>query len=64
MTAYMTEFLVGSEFTVIDLSEIFTYSDGVNATMLGHNQKDEYIPQINLALHAKRGGGRADKHLP
>jgi transposase len=32
------------------LSEIFTHSDGVNAAMLGHNHKGEYIPQINLAL--------------
>jgi len=50
MTAYMKEFLVGSEFAAIDLSEIFTYSEGVNAAMLGHNHKNEYIPQINLAL--------------
>jgi transposase len=50
MTAYMKEFLVGSEFAAIDLSEIFTYSEGVNAAMLGHNHKSEYIPQINLAL--------------
>jgi transposase len=50
MTAYMKEFLVGSEFAAIDLSEIFTYSGGVNAAMLGHNHKDEYRPQINLAL--------------
>nr|QNO51529.1 hypothetical protein CBNPKNJC_00044 [Methanosarcinales archaeon ANME-1 ERB6] len=50
MTAYMKEFLVGSGFAAIDLSEIFTYSEGVNAAMLGHNHKGEYIPQINLAL--------------
>ena len=50
MTAYMKEFLVGSEFAAIDLSEIFTYSEGVNAAMLGHNHTGEYIPQVNLAL--------------
>jgi transposase len=45
----MKEFLVGSEFAAIDLSEIFTYSEAINAAMLRHNQKGEYIPQINLA---------------
>ena len=63
MAEFMKGFLVGSEFAAIDLSEIFTYSDGVNAAMLGHNYKNEFIPQINLALHTKRRR-RAGDHLP
>jgi len=50
MTEFMKEFLVGSEFAAIDLSEIFTFSKGVNAAMLGHNHKNCFIPQVNLAL--------------
>jgi hypothetical protein len=38
----MKDFLVGSEFAAIDLSEIFTYSEGLNAAMLGHNHKKTY----------------------
>jgi hypothetical protein len=50
MTEFMKEVLVGSEFAAIDLSEIFTFSKGVNAAMLGHNHKNCFIPQVNLAL--------------
>ncbi|KAF5427715.1 hypothetical protein C5S39_13010, partial [Candidatus Methanophagaceae archaeon] len=55
MTAYMNEFLVGGEFAAIDLSEIFTYSEGVNAAMLGHNHKGEYIHKSIRHYMRKRG---------
>ena len=50
MTEFMKEFVVGSEFAAIDLTEIFTFSKGVNAAMLGHNHKNAFIPQINMVL--------------
>ncbi|ODS39696.1 hypothetical protein BEH94_06825 [Candidatus Altiarchaeales archaeon WOR_SM1_SCG] len=50
MTEFMKEFVVGSEFAAIDLTEIFTFSKGVNAAMLGHNHKNAFVPQINMVL--------------
>ena len=50
MAEFMKEFMIGSEFAAIDLTEIFTFSQGVNAAMLGHNHKNAFVPQINMVL--------------
>ena len=47
---FMKEFVVGSELAAIDLTEIFTFSQGVNAAMIGHNRKNTFVPQINMVL--------------
>jgi len=50
MAEFMKEFVIGSEFAAIDLTEIFTFSQGVNAAMLGHNHKNAFVPQVNMVL--------------
>jgi len=50
MADFMKEFLIGSEFAAIDMTEIFTFSGGVNAAMIGHNKKKVFLPQVNLLL--------------
>jgi len=50
MKNFMKEFLVGSEFAAIDLSDVITYSKGVNSAMLGYNRRKTFLPQLNLLL--------------
>jgi transposase len=46
----MKSFVIGSDFTVIDLTHIFSLSENVISSTLGHNSEKEYTPQVNLTL--------------
>jgi len=47
---FLRNFVVGSEFAVIDLTHIFSLSENVISATLGYNSEWEYVPQINITL--------------
>lgn len=47
---FMRSFMVASEYAIIDLTNIFSYSQSVISAVLGYNKDKIYIPQINLIL--------------
>lgn len=47
---FMKEFVMGSEFAVLDLTHVFSPSENVISATLGYNSEGEYVPQINIAL--------------
>ena len=49
MVEFMKNFLQGSQ-VVIDLTHVFSLSEGVISATLGHNSEGEYLPQVNLVL--------------
>jgi len=49
MTQFMQNFQTGDQI-VIDLTHIFSLSEGVISATLGHNHQKQYLPQINLIL--------------
>lgn len=50
MKEFMGYFMIDTEYAVIDLTNIFSYSKNVISAMLGHNKDKVYKPQINLVL--------------
>jgi len=52
MVEFMKNFIGNGdeEQAVIDLTHIFSLSEGVIAATLGHNADEEYLPQVNLIL--------------
>jgi transposase len=46
----MKNFVEGSEFLVIDLTHIFSFSENIISATTGHNSEEDYTPQINLIL--------------
>jgi len=49
MVEFMKNFIEGSQ-VVIDLTHIFSLSEGVISATLGHNGQGQYLPQVNLVL--------------
>jgi len=49
MTQFMQNFQTGDQI-IIDLTHIFSLSEGVISATLGHNHQKQYLPQINLIL--------------
>jgi hypothetical protein len=47
---FMKEFITGTDFAVIDLTHVFSLSEGVISATLGHNHEKDYTPQVNLTL--------------
>jgi transposase len=48
-TEFMKSFIHGGQ-TVIDLTHVFSLSEGVISATLGHNGDGEYVPQVNMVL--------------
>lgn len=46
----MKHFVEGSEFSIVDLTHVFTKSDGIVSATISHNSEGEYTPQVNLIL--------------
>lgn len=46
---FMSSFVTGGQ-AVMDLTHIFSLSEGVISATLGHNGDGEYLPQVNLVL--------------
>jgi transposase len=49
MVEFMKNFLHGEQ-AVIDLTHVFSLSEGVISATLGHNGNGEYLPQVNMVL--------------
>ena len=49
MVEFMKNFIQGDQL-VIDLTHVFSLSEGVISATLGHNGEGEYLPQVNIAL--------------
>ncbi|MGC8725711.1 MAG: transposase [Thermoplasmata archaeon] len=45
---FLHNFVVGNEYIAVDLTHVFSLSENVISSTLGHNSKNEYLPQINL----------------
>lgn len=50
MKDFMRSFILDTEYGIIDLTNVFSYSKGMINAMLGHNTENLWIPQINLIL--------------
>jgi len=44
----MQHYIQGSKYVAVDLTHVFSLSENVISSTLGHNNKGEYVPQINL----------------
>ncbi len=47
---FLKNFVTGTEFAVIDLTHIFSFSEDVITATIGHNSEGEYTPQINFVM--------------
>jgi len=47
---FMRSFVASGSQAVIDLTHVFSLSEGVISATLGHNGDGEYLPQVNLVL--------------
>ena len=47
---FMKTFVVGVDFAVIDLTHVFSLSENIISSTLGHNSEKNYTPQVNLTL--------------
>lgn len=56
---FLQQFISGTEFAVIDLTHIFSFSENVVSATFGRNSEGEFSPQINLAFIFS-----LDKHAP
>ncbi len=50
MKQFMRSFVVGTEYAIIDVTNIFSYSQSVISAVLGHNKDKVYTPQVNLIM--------------
>lgn len=50
MKQFMRSFILATDYAIIDITNIFSYSEGVISAMLGHNKNEVYLPQVNLIL--------------
>lgn len=48
ITNFMHHYIQGSKHVAVDLTHVFSLSENVISSTLGHNSKGEYVPQINL----------------
>jgi hypothetical protein len=48
--SFMRSFIIDTEYAIIDLTNIFSYAEGMISAVLGHNRHSIYLPQINLIL--------------
>lgn len=47
---YTNKFIVRGQTAIIDMTNIFSRSEGIVSAMLGHNKDKIYVPQVNLIL--------------
>lgn len=50
MASFMREFFINAEHAIIDLTNIFSYSQNLTSATLGKNKNNIYTPQVNLVL--------------
>jgi len=48
ITRFLRNFILAGEYAAIDITHIFSLSEGIISSVLGHNGKGEYLPQVNL----------------
>lgn len=56
---FLQQFIIGTQFAIIDLTHVFSYSENIISATLGYNSKEEFIPQVNLVFIFS-----IDKHSP
>jgi hypothetical protein len=44
---FMKNFVSGTEYAIVDITHIFSLSEGIISSMMGHNSKEDFSPQIN-----------------
>jgi transposase len=47
---FLKHFVIGTEYVAVDLTHVFSLSENVISSTLGHNSKHEFMPQINLFI--------------
>jgi transposase len=59
MKLFMSGFVAGTKFAVIDTTHVFSLSEGIITAVTGHNSRGECVPQTRLLLvHS------LDRHMP
>ncbi|MCL6002430.1 MAG: hypothetical protein M1556_02140 [Candidatus Thermoplasmatota archaeon] len=48
ITGFMKSFMRDERYLAVDLTHILSMSEGVISAILGHNGKEEYLPQVQL----------------
>ena len=48
ITGFMKSFMRDERYLAVDLTHILSMSEGVISATIGHNSKDEYLPQVQL----------------
>jgi len=47
---FLGNFLKHTEYQVIDVTHVFSYSEDVVSSTLGYNPEGQYTPQVNIAM--------------
>ena len=55
ITGFMKSFMRDERYLAVDLTRILSMSEGVISATLGHNSKDEYLPQVQLLFRFSIG---------
>ncbi|MEM3193209.1 MAG: hypothetical protein QW292_14215, partial [Candidatus Parvarchaeota archaeon] len=48
MTAFMRRFMVDERYLAVDLTHVLSMSEGIISATLGHNSREEYLPQLQV----------------
>jgi transposase len=59
ISLFLQEFLSGNDFVLIDLTHVFSLSEGVISSTPGYNTKKEFLPQIHMIFLFS-----LDHHMP
>lgn len=56
---FLQHFITGNDFAIIDLTHVFSLSEGVISSVPGYNSKEEFLPQIHMIFLFS-----LDQHMP
>lgn len=59
MKLFLKQFLIGTDYALIDLTHVFSLSENVISSVPGYNSKRDFLPQIHLIFLFS-----LDKHMP
>jgi transposase len=56
---FLSTFISGTEFAIIDVTQVFSFSENIISSTLGYNSKKEFSPQVNMVFLFS-----LDHHMP
>jgi len=56
---FLSSFISGTEFAIIDVTQVFSFSENIISSTMGYNSKKEFSPQVNMVFLFS-----LDHHMP